>query len=109
MGKEELLKRLRAAGAERVEAQYDGYSDEGLLFEVELYGPDGATVPGPDDGLWRDIEEVVCDLLSRQWPGWEINDGSIGTAVIAVGTGLVEGEHGTRYTEIDFDSYEGAL
>ena len=78
MGKEELLKRLRAAGAERVEAQYDGYSDEGLLFEVELYGPDGATVPGPDDGLWRDIEEVVCDLLSRQWPGWEINDGSIG-------------------------------
>lgn len=105
---DELLAQLRARGVERVEVEYDGYGDEGSLTSVELFGPSYVEIDTSHE-LWGEVDRAVCEVLSRVWPGWEVDDGSAGVVTITVPTGRIEVDHGQRYTKIDFDSYEGDL
>ena len=44
------------------------------------------------------IHDYVYDMLSRDYGGWEINDGSSGHVVINLREGTVEHNHSSRYT-----------
>ena len=44
------------------------------------------------------IHDYVYDMLSRDYGGWELNDGSTGNVVINLREGTVEHNHSSRYT-----------
>ena len=55
------------------------------------------------------IHDYVYDMLSHDYSGWEINDGSTGNVVINLREGTVEHNHSARYTATEDFSTERDL
>lgn len=101
MTAKQLCAKLRAAGVTRVTAAYSGSGDEGNVEDVTAYGPPAAgREPGDSQPRVR-LPDATRDLV-RDWvyaaledkqSGWEINDGSSGTATVDVADGTVQFEH----------------
>lgn len=51
--------------------------------------------------LKQAITEIAYDLLEKEHPGWEINDGSDGTFTLDVNEGVIRLSHTSYYTESD--------
>ncbi|HSE44250.1 MAG TPA: hypothetical protein VLA89_02865 [Gemmatimonadales bacterium] len=70
---------LASSGHKTIRITYAGSSDEGYIEEIE--DKDGLAI---SDDLTREIEDVAYDLLSDQFGGWEINEGSDGNIELDV-------------------------
>lgn len=74
---------LRFFGVQAVEADFDGYGDDGTMDEPTFSPPPPAELPF---GLTEFVGTICGDVLPG---GWEINGGSFGTVQIDVGTGTI--------------------
>jgi hypothetical protein len=111
---------LDEAGYSAVGITYDGYGDSGDFEEVTLYKGDGegrAPVaefsyrggdPPADVGCLVDwLADIVEADLEARHPGWEINEGSYGSAMVELGPRLRRSfEHRTRIEEYEEDEFE---
>jgi len=110
MDNKQLLEQLRLRGILKVEISYNGYGDEGCIEDISYFGPNDEPLTAEVGAHLSDlIDECVCDILNEQWPGWEINEGSSGTATIQVTGGRIEIDHNQHYIGTESDSYEGDL
>jgi hypothetical protein len=94
----ELCEQLHAAGVAAVAVTYSGSGDEGNIDDVTASGPlsaGGESGPEVDlsDTLHDLVRDWVYDTLEGKQPGWEINDGSQGTAVIDVAARTAQFDH----------------
>jgi hypothetical protein len=109
MENKRLLEKLRTLEIHRVEASYYGSGDQGCIEYIDYYGSSDEAITPDDPDLFSLIEKGVCELLTEQWPGWEIDEGSTGTATIQVVDGRIEIDHDQHYIETNSDTYEGEL
>lgn len=112
--KHDVLALLRARGFEHVVVEYDGMCDEGQFDIVECVPaahqnklqqimPDGLAGLRAFAGVGQDayplkeaVTDLACACLAVRYPGWEINEGSMGTFTIDVAAGKVRLEHSVR-------------
>jgi len=122
----ELCARLRKFGIAIIDIDYDGSGDSGCINDVQALDATNAPIVLSDEpvsitlieSVWsqakkryveqtttRDvklkdaIEEWCYDILEHHFPGWEIDDGSCGTATLDIAKGAGRLRHGTRVIE----------
>ena len=94
-----LCGRLAAAGIARVEVTYSGSGDEGNIDDAVAWraAPPGGDMAELNAIEFRDHDELcqdwVSEVLAANRGGWEINDGSEGTATVDVAAGTVRFAH----------------
>ena len=94
-----LCARLAAAGIARVEVTYSGSGDEGNIDDAVAWraAPPGGDMAELNASEFRDHDELcrdwVSEALAANRGGWEINDGSEGTATVDVAAGTAKFDH----------------
>jgi len=126
---------LSSLGVKSVFVGFDGYADDGAIRTVEFSGVDENRVHGAGDahygtrpesksvmknGRWENvttqtpcnlrdfIEAIVYDALDKTEIDWINNDGGEGSCVFTVNddeTLGIELEVGTRYTDIEYKTF----
>lgn len=118
--KQAVIPFLREAGIVTVEVRFDGYGDSGAVEECTCIDGTGKQVPCPeviveeerDDGpgdaapqrqvtLYSALEELTYFALERHHPGWEDNEGAVGTLEIDVAAESFTLDCKVRYIEYD--------
>ncbi|MFB6284104.1 MAG: DUF6878 family protein [Halobacteria archaeon] len=97
MNYKELLQKLRNRGITSIQIEYHGSGDSGDIFDPCCYGEEVSEEE--NEGL----KDLVFAVLEREYPGWEINDGSEGTLKIDLSseTPRLDLQHGIFYTDKD--------
>lgn len=75
-----LQKTMKEQGLNNIIVHYNGSGDSGYV-EQAFRGPvdQGDVIqPDYDSGIWKDVEDAALSVLTYNYPGWEINDGSRG-------------------------------
>lgn len=93
----ETLAKFKSLAPSHIEVQYDGEGDEGSVHTVLGYA-DAEPIELPD-AVRNAVSEYVERLVYREYPGWENNEGAMGTAMIDLASREVTLEHSTRYTD----------
>lgn len=99
--KDEILALLARNNVAKAEVIYNGSGDEGCIDECCYYDAENKEVTLPKEDA-DSVEEYIFACLEENRPGWEINEGSNGTAHINVAKGTVEFSHMVM-TETDDD------
>ena len=95
---------LAEAGIEKVVVEYSGENDEGYINEITCEPDDGAI--NYRDDLYNTVERAAYDLLSKEWGGWEINEGSSGKITIDVKERTTELKHGENVVTQNWSTKE---
>jgi hypothetical protein len=98
MDRMELISRLEALGVDVAEARYNGSGDSGCVEEVRAIAWSGITIDLPQEERSA-IEDEAYNFLEESYPGWEINDGSMGQFRLNVPRRSVTLEHNEYSTE----------
>lgn len=119
--KAELIPILAAHGIASVVYAYDGYGDEGQLDETTAFDALGAVLPLPDIACRRHdtglggavaasdatlaeaVEALGYEALAASFPGWENNEGALGTITLDVAAGTLAVAHDWRVTALERD------
>ena len=100
--KAETLARLAALGVARVEVEYNGYGDEGVIEGVTAFGADDAQAELP-----QEVADAIVKLVYETLPcGWEIDDGSYGLVEFDVRDWVVRYCHSRRVVEAILTEWE---
>ena len=105
---EDILKEYPRAAVLRV--SYDGAGDSGCVEEISISqdDPDSASYNSfadvdLDDERRNVIDDAVCEMLTDHAGGWEIDEGSFGTAEINLRDFTVSFDHMERtYVDASF-------
>ena len=105
---EELItyfKNMKSEGFVDGTIRFDGSGDSGSIDDnITLYRNTG---PTEDDDVDEDIENL-CYVMLREYPGWEINEGSSGEFNLNFETGIIELNYGQNIEDdmgIDYRGY----
>lgn len=81
----EEIAELKSLGIDRVRIEYSGAGDEGWINDIVGLPRDSETprdeIP---DGIQQTLQNWAYDILSENYGGWEINEGSDGVIVIDI-------------------------
>jgi hypothetical protein len=69
---------MRDAGIAKLVTQYNGSGDSGYIEQVFINDVHEGEELNPDSGMWPKIENAAFAVLTYNYPGWEINEGSKG-------------------------------
>lgn len=94
---------LRALGASRVEAEYNGYADQGNVDEVR-YAPDGVAVGAALNGA---LLELMWRLAGGTNPGFETGDGGRGEIEWDLGEDHITVRHWACFVDEIFSEHGG--
>ena len=114
---------LAATGISRVTVEYDGCGDSGQIENVDAWNASNEKIPFPTDpkirlasdipdrpfveiSLETAVEELAWDHLEEMFPGWEIDDGALGTFVFDVAGHAITLEHRARFTDVDISTHQ---
>lgn len=100
--KDKVFGLLAALGVKRLSVPYDGSGDEGVIEGVVCRGPADAVIELPAQ-VREAVEGFVCESLPS---GWEINEGSYGSAEFDIEAGKVRFWHAQRVIEIFENEWE---
>lgn len=105
----DACEKLEAAGIVSIEAEYDGYGDEGNHVGTSVYDANGERSAAEPDLAYEVAELLVDHFLPS---GWENEDGESGTVSLDVIRRKVEANRNVRFTdtknEVDNFDLEGA-
>ena len=104
MTKQEILDALRQADITSVSIHYDGQGDSGCVTEISHEPPQPRLKINKPE-LWKKLERYCYDVLEQKSPGWEINEGSVGSLDINVDDGTIVLNHGYRIEEVQHQTF----
>jgi uncharacterized protein DUF6878 len=93
-----IYDQLASCGFTEAVAEYNGSGDEGYIEEIN-FKPRIDSVP---EDLWGAVREASYNILEDCWPGWEINEGSVGMITFDVTTRATKIHHGERIECIEW-------
>jgi hypothetical protein len=119
-----VCQKLINVGITNVDADYDGYGDDGQLEQLRFSKGDAEIERGtidnhrlprkpkkegyhyPDDltedvGLYEAVEDIFYDYLELKFAGWENNEGAFGKFVWELATDKLRLDHSERYTDVN--------
>lgn len=93
---EEARTQLRTAcrkhDISKIEIEFDGYGDSGTVTLSGEHDPEVALA----------AENYACALLEQMFPGWEINEGSLGTITVDLEKSRVDTHFGARVESVEW-------
>lgn len=102
-----LTATLIGAGVAHVVAEYDGCGDSGQIDTIEFLDAARQPCAALPDGVEREVEDFLYDLLEARHGGWENNDGACGTFTWDLAQDALDHEHKARFTDFDTSSFRG--
>ncbi len=106
---EELItyfKKMKSEGFVDATIEFEGSGDSGAVSDtIKLYRNTG---PTEDEEVDEDVEDL-CYVMLREYPGWEINEGSSGDFNLNFETGIIELSYGQNVEDDMAIDYKGYL
>lgn len=76
----------------RIEIEFDGYGDSGTVTLAGEHDPEVTAA----------TENYAYALLEQMFPGWEINEGSLGTITVDLDKSRVDVRFGARVESVEW-------
>lgn len=104
----ELREALRALGITQLDAEYDGYGDEGNVHDWTLTPDKTDDATRAATGLLTEkISDFIWEIPYSQHSGFENNDGAFGSVSWNLETDKIHLTHHCRFTDYDTTETEG--
>lgn len=98
---EAIREKLLAQGVGRVEVEYDGYGDCGMIESIEAFDTANETTRDIvlPSTLRESIADFVSDLLDERFYGWEDGCGARGRVTWNLLSNELRHEHASRFED----------
>lgn len=100
--KRTVIPKVVQLGVSKLTINYSGSGDEGTVDGLDVE-QEGAVIPAD---IEKHISELADEFLYAEHGTWEDGDGSTGTIVIDTATGKIVNEHGSYFTDVNYETKE---